>query len=123
MIAALSPDDRAQIGLPDSVTQGVYIKHVYPGSPAAQAGMHIGDVITAANGQDVADTDTLNNMIQTLKVGNVLSLRVIRDGTPRTVSVTLRERPASFGQTQPSQQQGDPQQQQGSPFGFPFGQP
>ncbi len=120
-VAALSPDDRAQTGVPDSLSQGVYVEHVYPGSPAAQAGLHIYDVITTANGQDIADTDALNNLIQTLKVGNVLSLRVIRDGTPRTIAVTLRERPASFGQVQPSEQQGNPQQQ--SPFGMPFGQP
>ena len=122
-VAALSADDRAQTGVPDSLTQGVYVEHVYPGSPAAQAGLHIYDVITAANGQDIADTDALNNLIQTLKVGNVLSLRVIRDGTPRTVSVTLRERPAAFGQVRPSEQQDNQQPQQQMPFGMPFGQP
>ncbi len=119
-VSTLSADDRAQTGVPDSLIQGVYVEHVYPGSPAAQAGLHKYDVITSANSQDIADTDALNNMIQGLKVGSVLSLRVIRDGAPRTVSVTLRERPAAFGQVQPSDEQ--PQQQQ-QPFGMPFGQP
>ena len=119
-IALLSSDDRAQIGLPDSVTQGVVITRVYPGTPAAAAGLHLSDVITTANGQPVSQ-DTLNNLIQSLGVGTTLTLRVVRDGTPRTINVTLRERPAAFGQAQPSDQQADPQQQ--SPFGTPFGQP
>ncbi len=117
-IALLSSDDRAQIGLPDSVTQGVIITHVYPGTPAAAAGLHLSDVITTANGQPVSQ-DTLNNLIQSLGVGTTLTLRVVRDGTPRTVNVALRERPVAFGQAQSSDQQ--PQQQQ-MPFGMPFGQ-
>ena len=122
-IEALSADDRAQVGVPADLNQGVYVKRVYPGSPAAQAGLHLFDVITQANGQPIADSDALNNLIQTLSVGSTLTLRVVRDGTPRTFNITLRERPVAFGQAQPGEQ---PQQQQQpqSPFGLnPFGQP
>ena len=123
-VAALSSDDRAQTGVPADLSQGVYVRRVFSGSPAAQAGLHLYDVITTANGQLIADTDALNNLIQSLKVGSTLTLKVVRDGTPRTVNVTLRERPAAFGavtRQQADPQQGDPQQQ--TPFGTPFGQP
>lgn len=123
-VAALSSDDRAQTGVPADLSQGVYVRRVFSGSPAAQAGLHLYDVITTANGLPIADTDALNNLIQSLKVGSTLTLKVIRDGTPRTVNVTLRERPATFGavtRQQADPQQGDPQQQ--TPFGTPFGQP
>ena len=120
-IAALSADDRAQTGVPADLSQGVYVRRVFPGSPAAQAGLHLYDVITAANGLPIADTDSLNSLIQSLKVGSTLALKIVRDGTPRTVNVTLRERPATFGAATP--QQADPQQQPQSPFGNPFGQP
>jgi len=83
-------------------------------------------VITQANGQAITDQDSLNNIIQTLSVGNTLTLRVVRDGQTRTVTVTMRERPATFGQDQRAQQQQQQQQQdpnqQGqpqSPFGLP----
>ncbi len=123
-LAALSPDDRAQTGIPTGLDQGVVIARVYAGSPAAQAGLRLFDVVTQVNGQPIVDADSLNNVIQASSTGSVLSLRVLRDGQPRTVTVTLRERPATFGLTQP-QQDGQGQQQDGSPFGgqSPFGLP
>ncbi len=119
-ITALTEDDRAQVGIPADLEQGVYINRVYPRTPAAAAGLHLYDVITAANGQPIMDENTLGNLIQGLPIGSTLTLRVIRDGAPRTISVTLRERPATFGQPQPGNpQQGGPQQQPFSPFGQP----
>ena len=124
-VSLLSPDDRSQDGIPAGLTDGVYVDRVYPGSPAAQVGLHRYDVITQANGQAITDQDALNNLIQTLSVGNTLTLRILRDGQPRTVTVTMRERPATFGQDrQPPQQDPSQQDQQQSPFGqLPFGQP
>jgi len=117
-IAGLTDDDRAQGGIPADLDQGVVVAHVYPHTPAAAAGLHLYDVITAANGQPITGEDVLGNLIQGLPIGSTLTLRVIRDGAPRTINVTLRERPASFGQVQPGQPQQAPQQ------GFsPFGQP
>lgn len=120
-VSDLTDDDRAQGGISADLTQGVVIQHVFPRTPAATAGLHEFDVITAVNGQPAVSKDAVSNLIQGLPVDSVLSLRVIRDGAPRTVSVTLRERPTAFGQRQPSDPQ--QQQQQQSPFGMPFGQP
>ena len=124
-VSVLSTDDRSQDGIPASLTDGVYVDRVYPGSPAAQVGLHRYDVITQANGQLITDQDSLNNLIQTLSVGNTLTLHILRDGQPRTVTVTMRERPATFGQDlQQSPQDPNQQDQQESPFGqSPFGQP
>ena len=122
-VSVLSPDERAQTGIAANLEDGVVIRRVYAGSPAAQAGLHLFDVITQANGQAITDQDSLNNIIQTLSVGNTLNLRVVRDGQTRTVTVTMRERPATFGQDQRAQQQQqqDPNQQgqPQSPFGLP----
>jgi len=126
-VSVLSPDERAQTGIASNLEDGVVIRRVYSDSPAAQAGLHLFDVITQANGQAITDQDSLNNMIQTLSVGSTLTLRVVRDGQPRTVTVTMRERPATFGldrqQGQPPQDPNQQDQQQ-SPFGqLPFGRP
>ena len=119
-IANLTDDDRVQGGVPADITQGVVIANVYPNTPAAAAGLHRFDVITSANGQPIMDEDTLGNLIQGLPVGSTLTLRIVRDDTPRTVSVTLRQRPASFGRArQQPQPQVDPQQPLFSPFGQP----
>ena len=116
-VTSITPNYRAQIGIPASQDQGVIIAGVAPDSPAAVAGLHLLDVITAANGQPIVDQDTLNNIIQTLPVGSTLTLKVLRDGTVRTLTVTLKERPSTFGQASP-----DDQQQQGQPQS-PFDQP
>lgn len=117
-ISRLSDDDRANAGISSDLMQGVVIQQVYPKTPAAAAGLHQFDVITSANGQPILDQDTLGNLIQGLPVGSTLTLGIVRDGSPRTVSVTLRERPATFGQRPQPQEQ---------PHGFPgfspFGQP
>ena len=122
-IGALSPDDRAQVGVPMGLDYGVYIDHVAPNSPASAVGMHRFDVITDANGQRITSKDQLNGIIQTAKIASVVTLSVLRDGQPRTITVTLRERPASFDMELP-QPQGQQPQQDGNPFGqLPFGQP
>jgi serine protease Do len=116
-IADLTDDDRAQGGIPDNLSQGAVVAHVFPKTPAAAAGLHEFDVITSTNGQPVMGKDALTNLIQGLPVGSTLTLQVVRDGTPRTVNVILRERPATYGQRPQRQEQ--PQQQEGSPFGQP----
>lgn len=119
-VTALTEDDRAQVGIPADLAEGVFIKRVYPHTPAAASGLHLYDVITAANGQPILDENTLGNLIQGLPISSTLTLRVIRDGAPRTINVTLRERPAAFGKPQPGDpQQGGPQQSPFSPFGQP----
>ncbi len=118
-ISRLSDDDRTNAGISSDITQGVVISNVYPKTPAAAAGLHRYDVIATANGQPIVDQDSLGNLIQGLPIGSTLTLGVISDGTPRTVAVTLRERPVTFGQRPARQQQQGPQ---GFPFS-PFGQP
>ena len=122
-VSLLSPDDRDKIGLPADLDQGALIKGVSPGSPAAQAGLHSYDVITQVNGKPIADQDALNNLIQSLPIGSTMTIQVLRHGAPRTFTVILRERPASYGLVQPGEQQDDQQPQQQMPFGMPFGQP
>jgi serine protease Do len=118
-ITDLTDDDRAQGGIAENLSKGIVVAHVYPKTPAAAAGLHEFDVITTTNGQPVTGKDALTNLIQGLPVGSTLTLQVVRDGTPRTVNVILRERPAAFGQRPQPQPQ---PQQQSSPFS-PFGQP
>jgi serine protease Do len=111
---------RRQMGITLNSDDGVLVGQVYPGSPAAEAGLKTYDVILEANRQPITDQDSLNKIIQSLKVGDSLVLRVSHNGTDRILNVTLRQRPDSFGTESPQQQ--DPQQQE-QPQEMPFSLP
>ncbi len=74
-----------------NVAAGVGIVGVAGGSPAEKAGLKYGDIITAANGAQTLTLDALNAVKESLKVGDVMTLTVWRDGSTLTLSVTLGE--------------------------------
>lgn len=68
---------------------GVLVNQLNQGSPAARAGLKSGDVITAVDGREVADTETLLFRLATKTVGSNANLTVVRNGKPQTVAVSL----------------------------------
>jgi len=77
----------------DDAPNGARVVQVYPGSSGAAAGLRVGDVITALNGQHVANGEDFRNL-QGLQVGNAtLALDVVRDGKPVQLRAGLRELP------------------------------
>ncbi len=70
---------------------GVLVLAVIDDTPAAKAGVTSGDVILSVGGKDVADTEALRDALSDRDAGAV-DLRVLRDGTVRTMSVTLEKR-------------------------------
>jgi S1-C subfamily serine protease len=91
------PEARTQMGISIQGDNGVVVQQVYPGSPAAQAGLKTYDVILEANRQPLVGTDTLNQIIQKGKIGDTLTLLVSRGGHNIILPVTLKERPSTFG--------------------------
>ena len=71
---------------------GVLVAHVEAGSPAAQAGLQVGDVLTAIDGKPVKSSWSLRELIAPRKAGDVVSLDVVRDGDRRQLQATLVER-------------------------------
>jgi S1-C subfamily serine protease len=67
---------RRAVGLPDR--PGVLVRAVAPDSPAAGAGLRQGDLITAAAGAEIADTDGLSAALDALPDGQTLSLHLVR---------------------------------------------
>lgn len=88
---AITPDLQQQLGLQQ--TQGALVQVVAPGSPAANAGLQAGDVITQADGKAVSDPEDLIAAIRGHKPGDTMQLTVVRNGATKNVSVTLTERP------------------------------
>ena len=70
---------------------GVGVVSVAPGGPADKAGIRAGDVLTAVNGQKVADTQQLAAVLANLSVGKSVPVAVLRNSGKTTVQVTLGE--------------------------------
>ena len=68
---------------------------IVAGSPAQQAGLAEGDIITAVNGTSLDATHTLDLMVGQLTPGQQVTLSVLRNGQTTSVSVTLGTRPQS----------------------------
>ena len=68
---------------------GVLIKSVYPGGPAANAGIKSGEVVLAVDGNDVDDMQGLNYRIATRKPGETVKLKVAQGAQTHEASVTL----------------------------------
>ncbi|MCL5801338.1 MAG: PDZ domain-containing protein [Gammaproteobacteria bacterium] len=99
----LTPELAQAFGLPltDKNQQGAVIAQVTPGSPAAQAGLKPGDIVTAVNGQAVRDSGTFRNAIGLLRVGKQVKLDILRDGRTQTVAVDIVEPPVAQSDNTP----------------------
>ncbi|MGZ5932811.1 MAG: Do family serine endopeptidase [Rhizomicrobium sp.] len=72
-----------------SVPNGVLLRSVYPGGPAANAGLKTGDVIFSVDGLPVNDIQSLNYRIATHKAGDVVKMHVHLGKQAADVAVTL----------------------------------
>ena len=87
----VTADIAASLGMPHP--EGVLLKEVVPGSPAAQAGLRIGDVVLAVEGHDVEDPEGLRFRIATLPLNAPARLSLWRTGQVRVVSATVAAPP------------------------------
>jgi Do/DeqQ family serine protease len=89
-------DARLAEGLGLDSARGAVVTRVYPKSAAAAAGLEVGDVIVAANGERIDDDAGLRNFEGLQPVGARVALDVRRDGKPVQLTATLREQPRSL---------------------------
>jgi Do/DeqQ family serine protease len=68
---------------------GVIVSSVTANSAADRAGLKQGDVIASFNGQPVHDLNMLRNRVADTEPGSKATVMVLRDGTEKTVTVTL----------------------------------
>ena len=72
----------------------VIVVNVTPDSPAAAAGLVIGDVIVAIAGHAITEPGDLPAVLQPDRVGKAVTMSVLRGGEPRELQVTVGERPS-----------------------------
>jgi hypothetical protein len=76
----------------------ILISDVRPASPAALAGLQVGDEILSINGAPIRSTDQVVNLVQSSRRGETVSLQVRRDGQTLTATGQLGSYTAFFGQ-------------------------
>ncbi len=76
-------------------TTGAYVEHVVPGSPAADAGLKEGDVVTTFNGKQVPNGRQLLQQLDPLVVGARVEMTVLRDKKEVKIAATLTRTPRS----------------------------
>ena len=67
-----------------------------PGSPAQKAGFESGDVIVAADGEEITSADDLIQTLIDRDPGDEVTLDIVAPEGARSQSVTLVARPPSF---------------------------
>ena len=71
---------------------GVRFSDVRPGSPAAKAGFKAGDVLVQFAGKPINNLYDFTDALRRSKVGDVVEVKVLREGQPVTASVKLEQR-------------------------------
>jgi membrane-associated protease RseP (regulator of RpoE activity) len=86
----ITPELRGHFGAPKDA--GVLVSDVESGTPAAKAGLEVGDVITEIDGKRVESSRDLSRGIRSRKGGETVQLDVVRGRAARKMSVTVEER-------------------------------
>jgi S1-C subfamily serine protease len=87
----LTPELAAYLRVPGG--KGVLVVELAPGGPAQRAGMRAGDVILALGGQRAGSTEELTRLVSRLKVGQRVTVEIVREGRRQSLVVTVGERP------------------------------
>jgi C-terminal processing protease CtpA/Prc len=92
VVLGLTPELREHFGAPEG--KGVMVARVEPKSAAAQAGLAVGDILTDVKGVTVDDATDVLSTLATARKGDTVSVAVIRDRKPLTLSIKMLDDPS-----------------------------
>ena len=78
--------------------KGIYVYSTEPGSPAEQAGIRVGDIITQVNGRSVVNMDQLKEILSYIRYGTEIEIKIATVGLSangyeeKTIKVTLGQK-------------------------------
>ncbi|MEM7779293.1 MAG: Do family serine endopeptidase [Pseudomonadota bacterium] len=88
----MSDDMASSLGLPRN--RGEIVQIVTDDSPADNAGLQPGDIITSVNGSDVTAEQTVSFLVANIDPGVTVPVEVLRNGRTITINTTLGTRPS-----------------------------
>ena len=88
-IQDLTPDIAEALGTTHQ--KGAVVARVMPGTPSEAAGIQVHDVVIEMNGEAVTGSSDLRNKVGMLRVGDPVSLTVVRDGETMTIDLAVGE--------------------------------
>ena len=92
-IGLTTQDLTEEIAKANDLVVGVYVKYVDDFSAGEKAGIRPGDVIIKADGKEVKTNKELNEIRDTHKIGDEMTVTVYRKGTEKELTVVLQEAP------------------------------
>jgi serine protease Do len=107
-IEDVTPENSKFFNLEDA--SGAIVTQVTPGSPGANAGLKSGDVIRQLDGNPIPNSSALQLAVSEHTPGTTVSMEILRDGKPQSISVKLGE---FQGKTEVAENSTSPEQQKG----------
>ena len=80
-------------GLRLGVRSGVVLSDVFPGGPAAAAGLRVGDIVVSLDGKPMENARQLDVNVYQHALGDQVALDIVRSGVRHTYAVAVVERP------------------------------
>ena len=93
-LQTITPAMSAALNLPKQY--GVIVSDVWPGGPAAAAGLEVGDILVAVDGQLADNLPTVTYNFRLRDSPDKVQLVVLRNGAERPVSITPVEQRSEF---------------------------
>ena len=84
-------------GRPSARGQGLRVRSVWPGSPAAKAGLAPGDVVVSLDGHPVESREDFDTALASVGPGKTLSVAYRREGAEKTSRLTTEGTPEDLG--------------------------
>ena len=75
--------------------QGAFVQRVVEGTPAEEAGLKVGDIVTKIDDGAINEENTLAQVIRSHKVGDKMVLTIDRNGEALSLTATLAEAPTT----------------------------
>jgi membrane-associated protease RseP (regulator of RpoE activity) len=90
-VLSMTEDLRAYFKAPRG--RGILVSRVEEDTPAAKAGLKAGDVIIGLDGKGISDRSDIAEALSDRQPGDKIAVKIVRDGTERTLDVEISERP------------------------------
>jgi serine protease Do len=93
--ATVTPEEAKRLNI--RATRGALVARIFAGSPAANAGLRTGDVITGVGDRPVDSRESFSTLTATIPSGQPVALKIIRSGSEQNVQVRPSDPPPNLG--------------------------